>query len=136
MINEKLNKDILSLINENKTEINNIKGKILWSNKFPTNDFTPQIIELRETMDNYDCYEILYTQAKFESGSVGNRIMSTGIVPSSYGTVLSYAVNNRYRLVNAPNGKYLEILDAYNGGALDNSKCTPLYVIGYKAGLF
>ena len=30
MINEKLNKDILDLINENKSEIDNLKPKILW----------------------------------------------------------------------------------------------------------
>ena len=58
MINEKLNKDILDLINENKTEINNLKGKMLWKNNNPTINFNAQNVNLLDS--DWDSYEVIY----------------------------------------------------------------------------
>lgn len=119
--------------------LSNIKGKILWTNPNPTSSFASQTITLSESIANYDCYEIIFTQAALRSDptDLANRLMSTGKVPVGYGTVLNYAVNNRYRLVNRTTGNtQMTILDAYNGGQVDNDKCTPIYVIGYNTGLF
>ena len=130
--------EMQNILNDNM--INNFQsnGKIIWTNPNPTSAFAAQTITLSETSLNFDCYEILFSQAKFvsDSTSVANRLMSTGKIPVGCGTVLNYAVNNRYRLVNRPLGTSMEILDAINGGQTDNEKCIPIYVIGYKTGLF
>lgn len=139
MINDKLNKEILDSINENKTEIIGLQGKIIWTNQYPTNSFSNQNITLSEALNNFDSYEILFAQAKLNADPTnsGNRLMSTGKIPIGYGTVLNYAVNNRYRLIDRPSGNtQMLIQDAYNGGQVDNEKCVPIFVIGYNTGLF
>lgn len=116
-----------------------VKGKLLWTNSNPTSNFVAQTITLSEALSNFDCYEILYSQAKLSSDptNAGNRLMSTGKIPIGYGTVLNYAVNNRYRLIDRPSGNTsMTILDGYNGGQVDNDKCIPIYVIGHNTGLF
>lgn len=131
--------EMQNILNDNVINNYQTKGKILWTNPNPTSNFTAQTITLSETLLNYDCYEILFTQAKLSSDptNAANRLMSTGKIPVGYGTILNYAVNNRYRLVNRPSvNTQLSIQDGYNGGQVDNEKCTPIYVIGYNTGLF
>lgn len=131
--------EMQNILNDNVTNNFQLNGTVLWTNPNPTANFAAQTITLSETIANYDCYEIIFTQAAFKSDptDLGNRLMSTGKIPIGYGTVLNYAVNNRYRLVNRTTGNtQMAIQDAYNGGQVDNNKCVPVYVIGYNTGLF
>lgn len=130
--------EMQNTLNDNMSDNFQSNGKIIWTNPNPTSAFAAQTITLSETSLNFDCYEILFSQAKFVSDptSTANRLISTGKIPIAYGTILNYAVNNRYRLVNRPVGTSMEFLDGINGGTTDNEKCTPMYVIGYKTGLF
>lgn len=109
--------------------VNGITGKILWANSNPDDDFVAQTVTLSESLSNYDKYEIIFKQG---SGSSDLRVLSTGIIPTLYGTILSYAVNNRYRLVDVPNGNQITFQSGMNNNSADNTKCLPLYIIGYK----
>lgn len=142
MINEKLNKDILDLINENKTEINNIKGKILWTNPNPNNSFSQQLITI-STLPDYDEFEVFYydsisrkavSSTKFLNGKLVNMMaifqwgdhgnMGNRNIIWNTDTVLQF--NDAVTVI---------VKDAFSRTA-DNSLCIPLYIVGYKTGLF
>ena len=106
-----------------------LKGTILWENLDTASSFPAQTVTLNESLSNYDKYEIIFKQG---SGSSDLRVLSTGIIPTLYGTILSYAVNNRYRLVDVPNGNQINFQSGMNNNSADNTKCLPLYIIGYK----
>ena len=53
MINEKLNKDILDLINENKESIEKLKLKLLWTNQNPTDEMSANV-NINLLNDDYD----------------------------------------------------------------------------------
>lgn len=107
-----------------------LKGTILWENLDTTSSFSAQTVTLSESLSNYDKYEIIFKQG---SGSSDLRVLSTGIIPTLYGTILSYAVNNRYRLVDVPNGNQINFQSGMNNNSVDNTKCLPLYIIGYNS---
>lgn len=124
MINGKLNKDILDLINENKTEIDNIKGKILWTNPNPTSGFNPQTITLNS--DDFDVYEVFYYI------SIENLQMSSCKSLKGHGTRLMIpSTNMEYRLMTS-NG---DVSYTFNQPSNVNYG-VPVKIIGYKTGLF
>lgn len=130
MINEKLNKDILDLINENTNEITKLKRKILWTNPGPTSSFSAQTITLSESLDNYEYYEILFKQT-----NTNDRTMTTGKIPVGYGTILSWNTSiNMYRpTATTVSGNTISFEDGKTTNGVDNSTTIPIKVIGYKA---
>ena len=135
MINEKLNKDILDLINENKTIINNLKGKILWTNPAPNNSFTSQTIDL--SSDDYDFIEVIYRGDI--QGNLANNLRCIKGKGFDLNMFSNATTNRRWsrRLVWVNNKKFT----AYDCTRMDdfsttNDNCVPLYIIGYKTGLF
>lgn len=135
MINEKLNKDILDLINENKTEISNIKGKVSWINPNPSaTAFESKNINLNT--NDYDSYEIIY-----QMSTVNNRKYSTGLIPKGSGTVFNFLMVDINQIcvrnVNYVNDTTLSIDNATSSnGSTTNNRCIPLYIVTYKKGLF
>lgn len=130
-----INSSILSI----NSTISDMTGEIIWTNASPTASFSGQHITLTKALSNFDTYEVLYAQAKLNADptNAGNRLMSTGHIPIGYGSVMSYAVNDRYRLIDRPAGDTSFVFqDASNGGQTDNDKCVPIYVIGYNTTLF
>lgn len=121
--------------------INNIfesKSFILWTNSSPASDFSPQNITL--SSDDYDILEFFW-----RSDVGGNRIFSTKTLKGSsvqsdmYSTVVptrawrrraDYVSDTSYSVGNCSRMEYNQT--AYN----ENGYCVPLYVIGYKTGLF
>lgn len=121
--------------------VNGTNGKILWTNANPESDFSSQEITLSSS--DYDVYEIVYISEK--SGGFSSIYNMTKSI-KGYGTVLQ-TVNpigsttpNRARVVNYVSDTKLSFSVGYTGAGYplgtDNSKCIPLYVIGYKTGLF
>lgn len=131
MINEKLNKDILDLINENKAEIVNLKGKNLWTNPNPTSiSFESQSITLNS--NDYDYYEIIYKMS-----TVNDRKSSSGIIPKGSGTMLIFLMTELSqfcsRTITYSNDTKLLIEDALSSNnSTTNNRCIPLYIVGYK----
>lgn len=134
MINEKLNKDILDLINENNAAINNIKGKILWTNSNPTNDFASQNILLSSS--DYDVLEVFYRSDI--SGGVGFSAKCL----KGYGTQCVFnsniSTNMWVRRITRNSDTSFSATNCVkvNDNSTSNSQCVPLYIVGYKTGLF
>ena len=132
MINEKLNKDILDLINENKSEIDNLKPKILWKNNNPTSNFTAQNVNLLDS--DWDFYEVIYGS----NTASDSRLMSVKSIKGRGCKLNSKVDSNNIcdREIQYVSQEKLYINGAYVNNATRNECLIPLYIIGYKTGLF
>lgn len=112
-------------------------SKILWTNSNPNNDFAAQTITLNSA--DYDVLEWIY-----RSDVSGNLCFSEKSI-KGYGTQFvmpSLSSGSKQwvrRIIRTSDTQF----SAYDGRSLDggtatnaNSFCVPLYVIGYKTGLF
>lgn len=111
--------------------------KILWTNNNPTSSFSPQTVNLTETLDNYDAYEIIFLQS-----TTAQRTFSTGVLPVGYGTIMGMVTDvPKWRPTAATvSGSSVDISNAnyLNAGTVtaDNTALIPFYIIGHKTGLY
>ena len=127
--------EIKGVVNNNSVILQNTLGKSLWENPNPTASFSAQTITLSESLANYSCYEIIFRQNK----NVNNeRYFSTGKIPVGHGTILSYNTSsNFYRATGTTvSGNTISFENAYAGSTTDNDNVIPVYVIGYKSGVY
>lgn len=139
-----IDEDVDSLTNyykkaEINTLINNVKGTILWSNSQPASEFDAQYIEFED--DDYDMFKIFFSTSINSADTRSIDLLCDGysnlscIDEDFY--LCSREVNNRI------DGK-IRIEAAYrkdsssstNPTSSDNERCIPLYIVGYKTGLF
>lgn len=105
-------------------EFSNVKGKILWINPNPTNNFGAQTIAI--DFSNYDMYEVVF----YQSTTHNERELTSGRIRTQKGSVLNYVPNNIFRAWNCTNSNIsFESIS-------DNNNLIPAYIIGYKTGLF
>lgn len=113
-------------------EFENVKGKILWTNPKPTDS----INTLSMTLENsdYDELEIFYQQSTGDS-----RCYSQKILKGHNGRIyLPYNVSGSYIPIyrNVDRNTDTSYTIGNITGFSDTSAIIPLYVIGYKTGLF
>lgn len=118
--------------NNNSLEINGkiIDGwKLLWTNPNPTTAFSTLTINLNSS--DYDIYMIL-----FKNSATGTFINSS-IVLKGYGTQLINSIGSTTirRLVDYSSDTQLNVREA-TGDYSSTSSIIPIYVVGYKTGLF
>lgn len=149
MINEKLNKDILDLINENKIEINGMKAKLLWTNPNPTSNFPSSgdsgTINLKS--DDYDfIIWVCSDDNKFDSPA-GCFIYFKGLRYINFNNAVGSAgtqIYNIFRYVQRVNDTTFNISRCFkyrqSGGSTslnyEDKTLLPIYAIGFKTGLF
>jgi hypothetical protein len=136
---------LVGAINENKENIDNIKGKILWTNSNPSTSFADQDVSL--TSDDYDLLEIFFNQGTTNTACWSARAIK------GYGTQLIVTTNlnegfaqttgTRLRVVNYISDTTLHIgncLTRDGAGSVtptvNNTGLIPMYIVGYKTGLF
>lgn len=119
-------------IKDNETSINNITGTILWENPNPTADFSSQEITL--TSSDYDILEIFFCS----NTQSPNKTFEFRKTIKNYNITLSVIVNNvnTYRVVTFLSDNRLSVGNGYSGTDMQDRRCVPLYIIGYKTGLF
>ena len=129
--------EMQNILNNNVTDGFQSNGTILWTNPNPTADFAEQTITLSSS--DYDVLEWYFrsdvatnltfcqksikgtgTQILYPSQASGSRQWSRRV----------YISNNTQFLIGA--GKKVDGTTSTD----ENSMCVPLYVIGYKTGLF
>lgn len=130
-INDKLTKDI-------RDRISNITGKILWTNHNPMSEFASQTITLNS--NDYDYLEFIFKSDYDDSTKAiisGRTIKGYG-VRTSYTSITSFKFWSRQ--INYNSETNYDIGDCMvitsNSGSVSNTNLIPLYVIGYKTGLF
>lgn len=128
--------EIKTAVNDNDTRIENITGTILWTNSNPNSSFPTQNITLSSS--DYDCYEIIYMFS-----TTNTNCSSTGKIPKGKGTMLVFIINitgvhgNTTRSVNYSSDTQLEFESTITeAGGISDNRCIPLYIIGYKTGVF
>lgn len=120
--------------------VNGMCGKILWTNSNPASSFAEQTVTLSGS--DYDMLEVIYRYADNT-----NKQLSTGRIPSnSSGLVLSCIGENatntpmRARTVTINNKTSISFGECYvgstNTSTVNNTYNIPVYVIGYKTGVF
>lgn len=123
--------EIKGVVNNNSVILQNTLGKSLWENPNPTASFTGQTITLSESLENYNCYEIIFKQSK-----TNERYFSTGKIPVGHGTILNAYANNYRATGTSVSGNTISFEDASANGSTNNEYVIPIYVIGYKSGVY
>lgn len=129
--------NLVGAINEINT---NLSGRILWTNPDITSGFEPQTITLNSS--DYDMYEIIFLNSKGETFG-----FNTSKIPKGFNARLTdqwaggAGVGARSRTAVFQSETQLSFSNgtvAYGSSpsATNNDACIPMYVIGYKIGLF
>lgn len=116
------------------------KGEILWTNPNPESNFDPQTITLSD--NDYDVLEVYY----ISSNGTNDDFVSSTKTPKGYKinlVSLGYNASTtpiRVRRIDYVSDTTLSITEGKSGtnstSNLNNSVCIPIYIIGYKTGLF
>jgi len=129
-------------VDANTTNIGNITGTILWTNPNPNNSFSQQIVTI-PTLPDYDEFEIFYydstsrkavSSTKFLNGETVN--MMTMFQWSDHGNIGNRNIMwNTDTKLQVNDAVTIIVNDAFSRTA-NNAWCIPLYIVGYKTGLF
>ena len=135
--------EIKSVVNNNASEtssnttnISNITGQVLWTNPNPTNTFTSQSIDLQNS--DFDMIQIVFYQAnnilRFQTTGtipIGDSLITTMFNAKSY--IRNFSVSNNILTFDDCN-----TYNSYNSATatVNNNALIPIYIIGYKTGLF
>jgi hypothetical protein len=123
--------EIKAVVNGNANTLENTIGKTLWENQNPTASFSSQTITLSESLANYSCYEIIFRQSKTTT-----RYFSTGKIPVGYGTILNAYANNYRPTGTTVSDNTIAFENASVNGTTNNEYVIPVYVVGYKTGVY
>lgn len=131
----------LSAYHLNRSEYETIKrlnGEILWTNPNPNDPFLPQEITL--SSGDYDVLEWFYRSDVYGNRTTSSRclkgssvqfdLFSLGNATRRWGRRADYVSNTQYNVSNT------SVFEQGQSTQTTNEQCVPLYVIGYKTGLF
>lgn len=126
-----INAENLNQMQENMAQAT---GMILWTNPEPTSEFGIQTITLNTS--EFDFYEIIY----FGSDTKAN-CLSTGKIPKGEKAYLNQTYYSgvakiRQRDIMEITDDSITFGNCLNNGETLNTNLIPVYVIGYKLGLF
>jgi len=126
-------------VEANDILINELKGVVLWTNPSPSNEFVAQSITLSSS--DYDMYEIFYSLDKDNQNdmlSIKSIKGKNAVMQGLRGTASVSPF--RARNCTYTDATHLTFSTGYYGtNALtttSNNYIIPLYVVGYKTGLF
>ncbi len=108
---------------------NDLKGQILWENANPTTEITTDTVITLDS-DDYDVYEVIYAY------NTSNLIQMSVKSTKGKGTLLLFTVNNANtyrRIIEYVSDTSLRIRSQEQS---QDSYAIPIYIIGYKTGLF
>ena len=125
--------EIKAVVNNNSVILQNTLGNKLWENQNPSASFSAQTITLSESLANYSCYEIVFKQNK---NSTNERYFSTGKIPVGHGTILNSFGTNYRPTGTTVSGNTISFENAISGSTTNNENVIPVYVIGYKSGVY
>ncbi len=131
--------EIKTVVNNNATALEKTQGTILWTNPSPTSSFGAQTITLSSS--DYDVLEIYCAMQTGNPNDIvsGRAIKGKNVIINCLAPTAS-ASPMRVRRVNYTTDTSLSVESAYYGTveltATNNTYVIPLYVVGYKTGVF
>jgi hypothetical protein len=131
--------NVVGAINELKE---NLGGKLLWTNSNPSSNFNSQDINL--SSDDYDKLTIIYKTQTSENLCMSETIMKGqgALLHYIQGQTTGFVGNIRWREFNYVNDTKYSFGNGYNQvvtqqtATITNQNIIPLYIVGYKTGLF
>lgn len=123
---------LLSSISNNTTKIANITGTILWTNDNISSITSDKTITLSSS--DYDVLEVYYQQTASDTRSYCQKILKGTSGRLSLPVLSSGNVAMAYRNFNRNTDTSYTITTITGAGG--NDYIIPIYVIGYKTGLF
>lgn len=125
--------DLKAGVNTNETTISNIKGSILWANPDSTQEIT-EATNITLSSSDYDVLEVFFDQRSFNNPAN----YSIKFLKDSPGTrcYIPSTDGNIYRSITKNSDTSLTISTIIGSPNNDGSLVIPIYVIGYKVGLF
>ncbi len=130
---------LVDAINEVNTKNANITGTILWTNPSPSGAFASQDITLSSS--DYDFLEVIFNNQGYQK-SVKVPKGSSILLDGDYYVNTSEIYYTFRRMYYTNDTKYgtsdgfLTRIQGTNNTFSNNAHCVPLYIIGYKTGLF
>lgn len=128
-------------VHASKEYINNIRGNILWQNPSPSSSFSSQEITLES--NDYDMLELIW------KSSASENFLHSCKIPKGYGVRMSDGYTSNFAKVGFTSRTMEYVNDttysfsvagraitSQNTYSEENTACVPLYIIGYKTGLF
>ena len=117
-------------------------GTLLWTNSSPTSSFAGQTLTIPELVD-YDEFEIFFydnTTRKAVSSTKLLKNQGTNLMTifqlNDHGNVGNRNITwNTTTKLNVNDAVTIIVSDAFSRTA-NNSWCVPIYIVGYKTGLF
>ena len=120
----------------NTTNVSNITGQILWTNPSPS-DAISSATTITLSSSNYDMLEVFYLQA---TSSSGGTLYSSRFLKGYSTRMRIHTVDgvNIYRTLTYSSDTSYIIQTTTTDGAVATSDilAIPLYIVGYKTGLF
>lgn len=134
--------EIKTVVNNNDDTLSNVKGTILWTNPNPTIVMAPTQITLSSS--DYDILEIFYvnytTDGKIISGRTikGNPTILTTLFFYNSNMYMGERIIEYIDATTLNIGNCRKIIDnsSISNTDVSNSWAIPLYIVGYKTGLF
>lgn len=117
--------EIKSVVNNNATELSNLKPVLLWTNPSPSTEISSNT-SITLNSDNYDFILWIFRV------SISNNQTDSDFSLKGYG--LRHYIGNVYRTITR-NSDTSYTINASSDAAYNNA-AIPLYAIGYKIGLF
>lgn len=108
------------------------QAQILWTNSNPTSNFAGQTITISST--DYDVLEIFYVSI------LGNNQIKSVRTIKNANSILDfydgYSSKGALRTVTISGNQITFSNSFYNSGSGSQNYCVPVYIVGYKTGLF
>lgn len=123
----------IAQINTNTTDITGLKGQVLWTNPDPTKAISSEL-NITLSSGDYDFLEIITKQT-----TTDNRSYITKIPKGADGRIYVLTLSGTSAVRNIRyNSDTSYTFGTISGGAssTDATWCIPLYIVGYKTGLF
>lgn len=114
------------------------KATLLWTNSNPSSSFSTQTITLSSS--DYDVLEVYYKEATNTGTMTSTKLIKLNnsilAIPTLNGLKLAMFTRN----LSFTNATTIKFYDGWKRGSdiniVDNTVCIPLYIVGYKTGLF
>ena len=128
--------EIKSVVNGNDDIVTGLKGTILWTNPSPSNNWTSANVILSSS--DYDLLEWYFRS----STTTPNLLVPLKTPKGQSGSMIYYnpganAVGHRF-ILRVDDTKYTvdTYVNIYGSGGDTGNRLIPMYVVGYKTGLF
>lgn len=125
-------------IGNSNVQFKDLLGTLLWTNPNPSSEFAGQVINI-DNLNEYDVIEIFYRCWGPGDSLASTKFIDEGVMMSAFAYSLSVIRMASRKVRRTTSGLSFEASKFIKGWATaeqDTNTCIPVYIVGYKTGLF